>query len=91
MIKLIHNYIVDVSQHNYTLMIDTGKQDKNGKPVYTAIGYYNSLSGAIIAAKEHHIRRQFYGDTFTLSEAVQTITRINLEFCELLNEVLKHD
>ena len=90
MIKLIHNYVVDVSQYNYTLMIDKLKHNKDGKPVYETVGYYSSLSGAIVAAKENCIKRQFFDSTVSLEEAVQTVNQISQEFSDLLKEVLKN-
>ena len=85
MITLIHDLVVDVSQNNYTLLLDKHKQDKNGKEVYETIGYYSNLKGAVCGARDYYTRKQLETDVYTLDQAIKTIKEIGEEFLELLN------
>lgn len=86
MITLKYDLLVDVSQYNYTLMLDKHKQDKKGKPVYETLGYYNTLTGAVCGAKDYCIRKILGSDVHSLTEAADEIARITDEFANLLRE-----
>ena len=43
MITLIHDLVIRVDKHNYTLMLDRHKQDKKGEPIYETLGYFGTL------------------------------------------------
>ena len=91
MINLIHDYVVDVDQLNYTLMRDKHKRNKKGIPIYETLGYYSSLEGAILAAKERCTKIYLGTGTHSLHEAIEIIKQVNKEFSDLLKEVLKND
>ena len=84
MITLIHDLIIDVSQTNYTLMVDKHKQDKNGNPLYDTLGYYATLERAILGARDYYIRKCLGESTRPLDEAVEIVRQINTEFSDLL-------
>lgn len=87
MVTLIHDCVVDVSQNNYTLMIDKHKQDKEGKPLYETLGYYHTLTGAVNGAKDYFIKKRLSADTYTLDKAIEVIKQVNKEFIDLLKTV----
>lgn len=91
MITLIHDCVVEVSQHNYTLMLDKHKQDKNGKPLYETLGYYHTLTGAVNGAKDYFIKKRLSIDTYTLDKAIEVIKQINKEFIDLLKEANENE
>ena len=88
MIKLIHDYVIDVSDKNYTLMLDKHKQDKKGNAVYETLGFYGRLNGAIQSAKEYCIRRQLTEGIYTLDEALKIIKATSEEFSDLLTKAV---
>ena len=90
MINLIHDYVVDVNQYNYILMIDRHRQDKKGKPVYETLSYHGDLEGAIFAAKRDYVKKQLGEEPCVLDEAIRIINQVHEEFSDLLKEVLKN-
>lgn len=86
MITLKHDLVVDVSQNNYTLMLDKHKQDKNGNPLYETLGYYNTLTGAVNGARDYCVRKNLASDVYSLRGAVDEMKRITDEFVNLLRE-----
>lgn len=86
MVILKHDLIVDVSQNNFTLMVDKRKLDKKGNPVYETLGYYNTLAGAVYGARDYCIRKSLSDCAYDLPEAIKEIKRITAEFVELLQE-----
>lgn len=86
MITLIHDLVIDVSQNNYTLVVDKNKCDKNGNPIRETVGYFGTLEGAVQAAKNYCIRKKLEADTFTLAEAIKVIRECNKEFMDLLKD-----
>ena len=87
MVTLIHDCVVEVSQNNYTLMLDKHKQDKEGKPLYEILGYYNTLTGAVNGAKDYFIKKRLSVNTYTLDKAIEIIKQVNKEFIDLLKTV----
>lgn len=86
MITLKHDLLIDVSQNNYTLMLDKHKKDKKDKPIYETIGYYHTLTGAVNGARDYCIRKNLECDQYSLREAVSEIKRVTDEFVNLLRE-----
>ena len=86
MLILIHDLVIDVSQNNYTLMLDKHKTDKKGNPTYETLGYYNHLTNAVCAARDYCIRKYLADNVYSLIEAIDVIKRINEEFESLLVE-----
>ena len=89
MIKLINDYIIDVSDYGYTVKIDLHKQSKQGKQeidLYTVIGYYSSLTNAIKAACESMCKKELSKGTYTLTNAIDVIKRNTEVFSKLLRD-----
>ncbi len=89
MITLKHDCLIDVSQNNFTLMLDKHKQDKNGKPIYETLGYYSTLQGAVCGARDYYVKRQLESDTYTLDKAIEIVRQTNKEFFDLLKGVMQ--
>ena len=86
MITLMHDLVIDVSQTNFTLMLDKHKTDKKGNALYETLGYYSHLDRAIRAAIDYHIKRCLSENTHTLEEAVERVRQVNEEFATLLEK-----
>lgn len=86
MIILIHNLVINVSENNYTLMLDKHTVDKNGKPVYETLGYYTNLASAVSGARDYCIKKRLGDVVCDLREAIDEINQITDEFKNLLRE-----
>lgn len=88
MIKLTGNYVVQVDVHNYTLLRDRGKTDKDGKPTYETLGYYGDLAGAMNGAIQHMTRLRLSDGEHNLADALRVIRECTGEFKGLLEKVM---
>lgn len=86
MIILTHDLVVNVSDYNYTLMLDKHTVDKNGKPVYDTLGYYTNLAGAVSGARDYCIKKRLGDMVCDLRGAIDEMTKITNEFLNLLRE-----
>lgn len=91
MIKLTGNYVVQVDVHNYTLLRDRGKPDKDGKPTYETIGYYGDLAGAMSGAIQHMTRLRLSDGEHELADAVRVIRECTGEFKGVLEQAVGGD
>lgn len=89
MIKLTENYVVQVDVHNYTLLRDRGRVDKDGKPTYETLGYYGDLAGAINGAIQHMTRLRLSDGKHDLADALRVIRECTGEFKGLLEKVME--
>lgn len=87
MIKLTGNYVVQVDVHNYTLLRDRCKPNKDGYPTYETIGYYGDLAGAMIGAIQHMTRMRLSEGEHELADAVRVIRECTGEFKGMLERV----
>lgn len=88
MIKLIENYAVKVDNGCYTLILCTGKFDKNNKEIYKTIGYYSCLESAVRGCIRDLNNEQLSKGTHSLEEAVKIITTNNDILRDLLSRSL---
>ena len=98
MIKLLNNLVVSVDDLSYTLQKYEGKQvvtvkDKETglekqveKDKYTPIGYFASLKGALLSAKEYLFKQKIKDGVNTLDEAFKELIRINKEFENIISK-----
>lgn len=86
MIKLTGSYVVQVDVHNYILMRDRGKPNKDGSPRYETLGYFGDLAGALNGAIRHMARTRLSEGEHELSDAVQVIRECTDEFKGLLEQ-----
>lgn len=84
MIELICDLVIEVDTHNYILMLDKHKQDKNGNKIYDKLGYYGTLESAVQGARKYCIRKQLGTDTRSLVDAIKIIKSTTEEFSRLL-------
>lgn len=80
MIRLIDDYVINISGNQYVLAIDENKIDKQGKVVHTAIGYYTTITAAIKAAAQDCYKRRLENSIYSLEEAIEIIKSINARF-----------
>lgn len=80
MIRLIDDYVINISGNQYVLAIDEHKIDKQGKAVHTAIGYYTTITAAIKAAAQDCYKRRLDNSIYSLEEAIGIIKSINARF-----------
>lgn len=90
MIRIDKDYFITVDPYNYILCHDKHKTDKKGNAVYSVVGYYNNLEGAVQGAVADMSRRAFTEGTYSLQEAVEIIQRNNSRLIEMLNEVCQN-
>lgn len=88
MIKLTGSYVVQVDVHNYILMRDRGKPNKNGSPTYETLGYFGDLAGALNGAIRHMTRTRLSEGEHELSDAVRVIRECTDEFKGLLKQAV---
>ena len=86
MIKLTGSYVVQVDVHNYILMRDRGKPDKNGSPRYETLGYFGDLAGALNGAIRHMTRLRLSDGDHELADAVRVIRECTDEVKGLLEQ-----
>lgn len=89
MIKLIENYEIHGNKYDYVLALNTGKVDKNGKPILKPEGYYNTVAACINACYHKLCRGVVAEKAMTLKEAVAEFEAIQRRLEELIPEVLK--
>lgn len=90
MIRVNDDYVILVDTLNYTPCRDTHKTDKQGKPVYTSIGYYPNLETALKGIIKDINARTFDADTYSLQEALEVIQQSNKAFTDMLREVVEN-
>lgn len=84
MINLINDYVIQADERCYTLVIDTKKNDKNGKRIYKNIGYYNTVSHCIEACYKDLCRKKVLDNTYTLKEALQAFKEVETALKEVM-------
>lgn len=89
MIELDNNYKIDVDSYNYTLIRDKHKlNDKTGKPITVACGYFGNLQGCLKRYAELTAISKLQKCDVTLPEAIKIITESNDKLIAMLNQKL---
>ena len=92
MIRLTDDYVIFVNDLEYAVCEDKHKKqvdkDGNERDVYTTIGHFMSLEGAIKFARNWSINRQLSDGTYTLEDALREVRKINAEFTDIMERVL---
>lgn len=86
MIRVDDNYVIFSDTYGYTLAIDTHKTNKRGKPVYSNIGYYSSLPGAISAVFERKKRLALADGEHDLADTIRIVRELNDEAREMIEK-----
>ena len=76
MITLIENYEIHGSKYDYSLVINTGKVDKNGNTVYKIEGYYSSVQSCIKACYKKLCLKTVAEEKLTLTQALERFDAI---------------
>lgn len=93
MIELFDGYKIEVDEYSYALVRESGHIRKDtGKPKKIVLGYYGSLSAALIALKGELVRRKLNNAAVPLSEAVAAIKESNDRVQQMIeNEIGVYD
>lgn len=98
MIRVNDDYIIEVDSFNYTVKRDTHKKrvvrDKitlkeTEIDLFTNVGYFNDLTGAIKGVIEDMNKRDLSRRTVTLLEAVEIVLNNNRQVSDLLERALE--
>lgn len=79
MIRIKDDYVILVNNAEYTAAIDKHKTDKKGYPIYKELGYYSTFNSALKGIYEYMIRIGLQEKDYTLSEAIEYLTKMNNE------------
>lgn len=80
MIKLIRDYYIDGNTGDFVLKLDTGKDDKDGKRIYSTIGYHGTVDACIRGLYRVLCRKLVAEEALTLKEAEK-------RFQDIVNEL----
>ena len=73
MIHLIENYYADPNNMGFTLVIDKGRKDKDGKALYDTMGYCGGFEEVIYLLKRKVVNDRLKEEPMELKEALQVI------------------
>lgn len=90
MIHLIENYYADPNNMGFTLVIDKGRKDKDGKALYDTVGYCGSFEEVIYLLKRKVVNDRLKEEPMELREALQVIRDATREITEAMKEVSRH-
>lgn len=91
MIHLIENYYADPNNMGFTLVIDKGRKDKDGKALYDTVGYCGSFEEVIYLLKRKVVNDRLKEEAMELREALQVIRDTTREITEAMKEVNIHE
>ena len=91
MIHLIENYYADPNNMGFTLVIDKGRKDKDGKALYDTMGYCGSFEEVIYLLKRKVVNDRLKEESMELREALQVIRDATREITGAMKEVSRHD
>lgn len=86
MIHLIKNYHADPNNMGFTLVIDKGRKDKDGKALYDTVGYCGSFEEVIYLLKRKVVNDRLKEEPMELREALQVIRDVTREITEAMKE-----
>lgn len=86
MVRIKDDYVILVSETEYTAAIDKHKIDKKGYPVYKELGYYSTFNGALKGLYSYMVRRGLSEQDLSLAEAIEYVTKMNNEMKKLIDE-----
>ena len=91
MIHLIENYYADPNDMGFTLVIDKGRKDKDGKALYDTVGYCGSFEEVIYLLKRKVVNDRLKEESMELRETLQVIRDATREITEAMKEVSRYD
>ncbi len=91
MIHLIKNYYADPNNMGFTLVIDKGRKDKDGKALYDTVGYCGSFEEVIYLLKHKVVNDRLKTEPMELREALQVIRDTTREITEAMKEAIRDE
>lgn len=88
MIRLIDNYCAIPNNMGFTLAVNKGKTDKEGKPVYETIGYCGDIEEVLFLLKRKASSDRVSTRDMELSEALEVIKKTTDEIKEAIKGAL---
>lgn len=88
MIRLIDDYCAIPNNKGFTLAVNKGKTDKEGKTVYETIGYCGDIEEVIFLLKRKVSSDRLSTRDMDLSEALEVIRKTTDEIKEAIRGVL---
>ena len=89
MIELIKNYEIHGKEYDYSLVINTGRVDKENRPITKPVGYYRTVEECIKACYRHLCRKATAEQVLTLSDAVVEFQKIEKQLEEIIPDCFK--
>ena len=89
MIALIEGYEIHGNTYDYSLVINTGKKNKNGDSVYKTIGYHRTVEACIKECYRHLCRKATAEQMLTLNDAIVLFQRIEKRLEEIIPDGFK--
>ena len=87
---LFDGFEILTDDYNYSLIINTGRRDKEGRLVYKYLSYHGTFDKALAACKKEYTKRQLMSAGITnLDEAVSIIVRSNNHFEALIKNAFE--
>lgn len=92
MIHLIQNYYADPNNMGFTLVIDKGRKDKDGKVLYDTVGYCGSFEEVIyLLLKRRVVDDRLKTEPMELREALQVIKDTTREITRAMEGVMENE
>ena len=91
MIHLIENYYADPNNMGFTLVIDKGRKDKDGKALYDTVGYCGSFEEVIYLLKRKVVNDRLKEESMELREALQVIRDATREITGAMEGVMENE
>lgn len=93
MIKVNEKYLIDVDDYNYTVYEDkpstyfdkSKNKDVIKRPV---VGYYSSLSKALLGIRDRMVRDELKNLEGTIEEALRVVNNITSDFQSVMDRIL---
>lgn len=89
MIHLIENYYADPNNMGFTLVMDKGRKDKDGKSLYDTVGYCGSFEEVIYLLKRKVVNDRLKKEPMELRQALQVIKDTTREIAEAIEGIVK--
>ena len=86
MIRIDEKHVVLPDSYGYTAAIDTHKTNKQGEPVYSNIGYYSTLPGAISSVFERKKRMRLADGEHDMADTIRIVRELNDEAREMIEK-----
>lgn len=87
MIHVIDNFYIDADKYSYTVKKSTNRVDKEGNPVYEALGYPVTLEDALEFILKYRQKQVVEGKDLELKECLEMFKKENQKMKEVLDKI----